>query len=107
MNFLKRLFGGGGEKADRALYFYVRPKMCREIVQVRIDLLNQLSRTEDESGFFVRKEARAVRCPFPAEIQVTFDSSYRIVAQEITNGEFVTEADYQAFVAGQKPNPTS
>lgn len=104
MNFLKRLLGGAGEKPDRALYFYVRPKMCREIVRIRIDLLNQLSRTEDENGYFVRKEARAVRCPFPAEIHLTFDNGYRLTSQEIENGEFVTEADYEAFLEGQKKN---
>jgi hypothetical protein len=98
LNFLKRIFGGGGGISERALYIYVRPKMCKEVVRVRIDLLNQLSRTEDESGYFVRKEARGTRCPFAAEIHLTFDSSYRVTTQEIVNGEFVTQQEYEAFL---------
>ena len=42
MNFLKSLFGGGGRDEDRGLYFYVQPKMCKEILRIRVDPLNDL-----------------------------------------------------------------
>lgn len=95
MNFLKRLFGGGGS-SDRVLILYVRPKMCQEILRVRIDLFNSLSLADDGDSYFVRKLASASRCPFQAEIEITFDKNRRIVQQQIANGEFVSEAEFTA-----------
>lgn len=97
MNFLKNLFGGVGAPQDDALYLYVQPKMCKEIVRVRIDMKNQLSREEDDSGFFVRKTARGQRCPFAAEMLLRFDSNRRMIEKTIENGTFVTEEEYRAL----------
>lgn len=98
MNFLKNLFSGGGSKpADRGYYIYVKPKMCQEIVKVRIDMLNSLSRADDGDGYFVRKTARGQRCPFAAEMTLYFDNNRTLTDKIIDNGEFVTEADYIAL----------
>ena len=43
MNILKSLFGGGSRSSDRGIYFYVQPKMCQEILRIRVDPLNDLS----------------------------------------------------------------
>jgi hypothetical protein len=98
MNFLKKLFGGGpgGSGDDRGLYFYVRPKRCGEIVRVRIDPFSDMSQ-DDSGGYFVRKIAQATRCPFPAELTLFFDKSRRLTGQDITDGEFVSEADFEAW----------
>lgn len=102
MNFLKNLFSGGPKAPeDRALYIYVRPKRCEEIVKVRIDTYNDLSRSDDGDGFFVRKTARAIRCPFPAEVTLTFDKNRRIVESEVTDGELVEEDDYATWEASR------
>lgn len=98
MNFLKSLFGGGGQPKNNGYYVYVKPKMCQEIVEVRINLNNDLSPTEDYKGYWVRKVASATRCPFQAEITLQFDKSRKLLDREIENGEFVTEEDYQAFL---------
>lgn len=106
MSFLKRLFDGlfgGGVPRDNILYVYVRPKLCKEVLRLRVDLVNQLSLNDDESGYLVRKEARGNRCPFPVEVVLHFDRSRRLTEKEITNGEFMTEADYEVFAAAQ-PN---
>lgn len=97
MNFLKNLFGGAGAPQDDALYVYVQPKMCKEIVRVRIDMKNQLSRTDDETGYFVRKTARGQRCPFAAEMTLRFDGTRRLIEKTIENGSFVTEEEYCAL----------
>lgn len=105
VNFLKKLFGGGGQRAqrgdDRGLYFYIKPKMCQEILVVRVDPWNDLSRTEDEKGYWVRKLASGTRCPFQAEITLYFDGNRRLRDRDIINGEFVTREDYEAFQATQ------
>lgn len=102
MNFLKNLFGGGGSgpNGGRYLTLYVQPKMCKEILEVRVDLHNSLSLTDDESGYFVRKVASGTRCPFSAELYLEFDKGRTLLNQSIENGRFVTEADYRAAQAG-------
>ncbi|QPC82989.1 hypothetical protein G4Y79_01030 [Phototrophicus methaneseepsis] len=95
MNFLKNLFGGGGP-TDRSDYLYIRPKMCQEIVKLRIDMMNGPSLTDDGNGFYMRKLVSATRCPFQAEVELYFDKNKRMTEKQITNGEFVTEAEYQA-----------
>lgn len=98
MNFLKNLFGGGGQARDGGYYVYVKPKMCKEIVKIRINLSNDLSLTDDSKGYWVRKVASATRCPFQSELTLYFNKSRQLVDKEITNGEYVDEATYQAYL---------
>jgi hypothetical protein len=98
MNFLKNLFAGNSMPRDDGYYVYVQPKMCKEIVRVRINLSNDLSLTDDEKGYWVRKVASAARCPFQAELTLYFNKSRQISNQEITNGDYVDEAAYQAYL---------
>lgn len=101
MQFLKRLFGFGAPVSQH-LKVYVKPKMCKTVLVLDIDLINQLSLNDDGDGYWVRKIANAPRCPFEAEIVLHFDKNRKLINREITNGEFVTEADYQASIAGQE-----
>ena len=100
MDFLRKLFGGGGQRQDSSAYYiYVRPKMCKEIVRVRVNLTNDPSINDDESGYILRKTASATRCPFQSEITLHLNKSRDVVDREINNGEFVTQADYDAYMA--------
>ena len=96
MNFLKTLFGGGGRNEDRGMYFYVRPKMCQEVLRIRVDPLNDLSRTDDGKGYWCRKLASAARCPFQAEVEIYFDKNKRMTGSDVTNGELVSEGEWLA-----------
>ena len=97
MNFLKNLFGGGNQSKDGGYYVYVKPKMCQEVVRVRINMNSDLSQTDDMDGYWVRKVASATRCPFQAELTLHFNKSRKLVDREIENGEYVSEEDYLAF----------
>lgn len=99
MGFLKNLFGGGSQREKNVLYVYVRPQYCDQIIEVRIHLLNDLSWTDDGKGYFVRKLARAVRCPFPAEIHLHFDKDRRLTGSEVEKGELVSEEEYRQWRA--------
>lgn len=100
MNFLRNLFSGGSSSGDaHAYYVYVRPKRCDQIVEVRIDLHNDLSLTDDGSSYWIRKVAQAARCPFPAEIVLHFDKNRKLVSSEVTDGEQVDKAEYEAWLA--------
>jgi hypothetical protein len=105
MNFLKWLLGGGASTSnsgDGGYYLYVRPKMCREIVRVRVNLTNDASLNDDESGYILRKTASATRCPFQAEITLHLNKSRAVLDKEITNGEFVSEQNYLDWLDSQK-----
>lgn len=99
VSFLKSLFGGQrGPAADRSgLYLYVRPSGCDEVVRVRINLLNDLSESDEGGSYFVRKLARGVRCRQNIEIDLTFDGQRRISEQRISGGEFVDAAAWDAW----------
>lgn len=102
MNFLKSLFGGGSNnnKGDeRGYYVYVKPKACNEILRIRIDLYNDLSREDSGDGYFVRKMASGHRCPFTVEMTLNFSGNRQLVNRQIENGEFVEESDWDAFNA--------
>lgn len=98
MNFLKKLFGGERRSRDDGYYLYVQPKMCKEIVRVRINLSNDLSLSDDNESYWVRKMVSATRCPFQAELTLYFDKSRRLQSKDISNGEYVDEAAYQAYL---------
>lgn len=104
MNFLKKLFGGAGRPSDRASYFYVRPKRCDEILQVRIDLFNDASLT-DSGEYYVRKLVRGARCPLPAELHVYLNANRQLVRVEVQDGEQVSAEDYEAWAARRDSRP--
>jgi len=83
---------------DRTYHVYVKPKMCKEILKVRIDMMNGPSRTDDGKGFYLRKLARGTRCPFEVEMEFWWDGRRRLENREINNGEWATYEEYEAFV---------
>jgi hypothetical protein len=106
MEFFKKLFGGGQSvPTDRAgMYFYIRPTGCQEVVQVRINLHNDLSLTDDNKTYFVHKSVRGTsyKCTRSAELELTFDSNRRMTSSEVSGGTLVTEGDYEEWVASQQ-----
>ena len=97
MDFLKKLFAVGGNSGDTGAYYYVRPKHCDEIVQVRVNLLSESSLTDD-GGYFVRKMVRGRRCPFPAELHIHMDRNHKIRKVEVVDGEQATREEYDAWL---------
>jgi hypothetical protein len=104
MDFLKKLFGGGGsQNADdkRGMYFYIKPEGCTEVVRVRIDMNNDPSLADDNSTYFVRKMVRGTtyKCTRTAELVLTFDNKRKLQNTEVTGGTLVEAADYEAWLA--------
>lgn len=113
MQFLKKLFGGGGGGLSArpmgdsdGLYVFVQGTGCDEVVRIRINLRNDLSETDDNSGYWVHKLARGQKCPRSMDLTIHFDERRNIVKQEITGGQYVDEAAYQAWVAQQAAAPS-
>jgi hypothetical protein len=105
MDFLKKPFSGGsggGVSGDsRGIYFYVRPKGCEEVVRVRIDRNNDLSLSDDGKNHWVHKVVMGSKCFQRAELDVYFNSNRQMSSSEVSGGDLVKQADYDAWVASQ------
>jgi hypothetical protein len=106
MGFLSRLFGGGGggRGSDTGLYYYVQCDRCGEVIRVRVNPMSELSHSENERGFFVRKYITGKRCYNRIEALFNYDSGRRLKSNDITGGKLVDEA---AFRADQLANPAT
>jgi hypothetical protein len=107
MQFLRSLFGGGPRPARQTgdpdgLYYFVRPDGCEEVVRVRINRNNDLSLTDDGSGYLVHKHVRGVKCRQGVELDLYYNSKRQLINAEVSGGALVTEADYQAWLARQQ-----
>lgn len=103
MGFLKRLFGGenrstaGKDYVDtQGVYFYVRCDNCGTIVRVRADKQHDLN--NENGGYAWHKTIVDNRCFRPMQTVVYLDGNYQMTSHEITGGQFVSEADYQAWL---------
>jgi hypothetical protein len=98
MDFLRKLFGGAGgaRGGDSGLYHYVRCDRCGEVIRVRVNPMSELSHTENEHGFFVRKYITGKRCYNRIEALFTYDNGRRLKSNEISGGTLVDEAAYRA-----------
>ncbi len=103
---LRGLFGGesGAERDGRALWLYVRPHRCDDVLRIRIDMMNDLSQRDDGEGYHVRKLASSAnyRCN-QVELELVFDRRRRIEGREARGGVFVEREDWEAWQASQSP----
>ena len=103
MNFLKRLAslfaGGGGGGSNRAYPIYVFSNRCREPIMAEIDLVNSLSRDEEnENQFYTRKVLQGSgknRCFTQVEVDIWFDRGKKVSHYEVNGGRWLTEEEYE------------
>jgi hypothetical protein len=104
MDFLKRLFGGGGAVQQGGTYFYIRSRRSGEVIQLRLDL-NQLTpeyENERVSGYYAHKTLVGQRSFERLEAEFQFDPNKRLLEKSVSGGEFVTREDW---VAQQESGP--
>jgi len=108
VDFLKRLFGGGGgSRGDKdGLYIYVRSDQTGEVIQVRIHRYNDLSLSEEGDGYHVRKVIVGEKSFDRIEAYLTFDSKRQLSGSQILGGEMVDEAAYEAYRAQRAQQTT-
>jgi hypothetical protein len=97
LDSLKALFTGGGSAQDTSGYWiYARCRRCGELIKTRLDLRNSLS-SADEGGYMVNKTLMGQgHCFERIEVTLKFDDNRRLVGQDITRGEFITAAEFEA-----------
>ena len=107
MNLLKRLaslFSGGAPSADkRYLTIYVLSRRCNEPISGQVDLLNELSKTDDgEYAYYTRKVLHTTgesRCFSQVEIEIFFNQDKKVVDHEVTGGSWLTGDEFEAEMA--------
>jgi hypothetical protein len=114
MGILRKIFGGGGSQGSggsrgfgdgepaHIVSVYVQPRGCDEVVRVRINLHNDLSATDDDSGFIVNKTAMGTTCFQRVELTIQFDKNRRIVESQAAGGTVVDQTAYDAWVASRE-----
>lgn len=102
MSFLKKLaslFTGGGGGGNRSLPIYVFSTRCREPIMAEIDLVNSLSRDEEnENEFYTRKVLQGSgqnRCFTQVEVEIWFDRGKRVSRYEVSGGRWLTQEEYE------------
>jgi hypothetical protein len=101
MGFLKKLSQllsspGGSAPDPYGIHFYVKCDHCGDVVHVRADRRNDLTRTyEGEGTFLWKKEIIDGRCFRLMQAEVVFDARYNPLSQEINGGHFVTEEEFR------------
>ena len=94
LDFLKRLFGGGGGSAARShdggIYVRVKCNACGEIVQTRVNPNSELSQSDEGSGYFVRKVLVGRECFRPIEVELRYaDLRGTEISREVHGGTSV------------------
>ncbi|BAL98409.1 MULTISPECIES: hypothetical protein [Caldilinea] len=108
MNLFARLLAAlrskGAPGADRYLSVYVFSHRCREPIKGQIDLLNELSLAEEESGYYVRKVLHTSgrnRCFAQVEVQLWLDDKKQVTRYEVQGGRWLTAEEYAAELERQ------
>jgi hypothetical protein len=91
MTILKKLFGGTTSASEkRFLDFSVQCNRCGETIEGRINLANDLSRNDDNNGYFVRKVVMGSgRCFQQVEVEMQFDANHKLLEKQARGGMFV------------------
>jgi hypothetical protein len=101
MNFLRKLAGlfagGPSVSGDVGLYYYVKCDRCGEVIRVRINPMNDLSRTDDDKGYFVRKGIVGTRCYSQIEAEFSYSSNRKLTDTTISGGKLVDAEAYETY----------
>lgn len=107
MGFLKRLFGrereegsDTGYKDPAGIYLYVKCSHCGTCVKLRADKKYDLE--NNGNGYTWHKTIVDSKCFRRMQTEVQFDRKYEVVNAQLDGGQYITEAEYQAWLADQE-----
>lgn len=105
MGLFKKLFGGKEKPYvdENGIYFYARCQHCGTIVRVRADRRNDFSREED--GYVWHKTIVDNKCFRRMQAVVNLNRKFEVSGAELSGGEFVTEAEYNAWLTPPPNQP--
>jgi len=98
-----RLLNPQKREEQNAYWIYTRCKRCGGKIRTRVDLSNDLSAEYDgESTFYNCRKVMIGegRCFQQIEVHLKFDGGRKLLDQEISGGEFISAAEYNAQESG-------
>jgi hypothetical protein len=102
MNLIRKIAGlfsgGGGGGNGRNLPIFVLSRRCNEPLAGTVDLYNELSQDEEETGYYCRKVLHTggeSRCFDQVEVNLWFDSRKNLERYEVEGGRWLSEAEYE------------
>jgi hypothetical protein len=97
------LGGGGASPGNRQFSVYLLSRRCNEPVAGQVDLLNELSATDEEkAGYYVRKVFRTSgrnRCFDQIEVELWFDQNKKLTEHQVQGGQWLELAEYEHALA--------
>lgn len=101
---LQNLLSSSAPPTNKGIYFYVQvyrlphqPSEGDEVVQVRIDPMNEVS-LSDEGEYFVRKEVVGPKTFRRATLTLHFNAQRRLTGSEVEQGVLTDQAAYEAYL---------
>jgi len=102
MNIFKRIAnffqGGGAASNNRYFPIHVLSRRCREPLSGQVDLLNELSLTEeDDNTFYTRKVLHTTgrtRCFDQVEVLLWFGKDKQLARHEVWGGTWLEPEEY-------------
>ena len=91
MDFLKKLFSSQpAQPSSNFLSVQVKCNRCGEVFEGRVNMANDLSLTDNDSGYFVRKVLMGNgRCFQQIEVELTFDLKRKLLNKRSVGGVFI------------------
>ena len=97
MNILKKIFeffitGVSSTSLDDAFFMVIKCGMCNEEIRVRVNKKYDLQSNyldSDGPAWTLQKEVMGNKCNNLIKVHLEFNSRYKVVNQDITNGELV------------------
>ncbi len=102
LDSLKKLFSGGSassQSSRQAFTVYVQDHRCGEPMQGEVNMLNELSKGDDNAEFYVRKVLHTSgkkRCFGQVEVELWFDNRRNFLRHQVTGGKWLTADEYIA-----------
>ncbi|HRE48487.1 MAG TPA: hypothetical protein PLD47_12245 [Aggregatilineales bacterium] len=96
---MRLLTGGGGRPAGGSprTTFYIKSHSTGHIYPLQINLNNDLSLTDDDKGYFVRKTLVGKPSYDRIEVELTFDRSRVLIDSALKGGVLTDEATYETY----------
>ena len=88
---------------NKVLVFYFRCSKCGAPVRVRVDRRSDLNPEEGPGYYVVRKDVMDSKCFQMMKAEIWMDSSYNVVQADVRGGSLITEEEFNAAKAPQKP----
>ena len=92
------MFSSPTRSNERAYWIHARCNRCKEVVQGRVDLYNDLSIDYDapQMAYYCRKVLMGTsRCFQQIEVSLKFDQNRKLTDSQVSGGQLISQEEYE------------